>query len=91
MILRGLVVEGSSKSLKKVYTREVNSVHSRFSPSKMPKCSESDIVFSERDACGVRQPHDDPQVIMLRMEEFKIHWVLVDNGISTNNIYLPAF
>ena len=32
IILGGLVVGGSSKSLKKVYAREVNSVHSRFPP-----------------------------------------------------------
>lgn len=30
MIAGGLVVGGSSKSLRKVYVREVNSVHSRY-------------------------------------------------------------
>ena len=28
---------------------------------------------------------------MLRMEEFNIHWVLVDNGSLADIIYLPAF
>jgi len=28
---------------------------------------------------------------MLRMEEFNIHQVLIDNGSSANIIYLPAF
>ena len=36
---------------------------------KMPKNEELDIVFSERDSRGVRQPHDDPLVIMLKVEE----------------------
>ena len=65
--------------LKKAYAREVNNVHSWFPPSKTPRCSELDIVFSKKDARGVKQPHDDPLVIMLRMEEFNIHRVLVDN------------
>ena len=58
---------------------------------KIPKNDEPDIVFSKRDGCSIRQPHDDPLVIMLRIEEFNIHQVLIDNGSSTDIIYLPAF
>ena len=58
---------------------------------KVPKNDELDIVFSERDSRGIRQPHDNPLVIMLRVEEFRIHWVLIDNGSSADIIYLPAF
>ena len=90
-ILGGLVARGSSKSLKKAYAREVNSVHSQLPPSKTSRCSEPDITFSEKDTSGIRQPHDDPLVIMLRMEEFNIHWVLVDNGSLADIIYLPTF
>ena len=54
MILRGLVAGGSSKSPTKAYAREVNSVHSQFLPSKMSRNSKSDIVFSEKDVCGIR-------------------------------------
>ena len=39
----------------------------------MPKNDEPDIVFSERDDCSIRQPDDDPLVIMLRVEKFNIH------------------
>ena len=39
----------------------------------------------------LRQPHDDPLVIMLKMEEFNMHQVLIDNGGSANTIYLPTF
>ena len=91
MILGGLVSRGSSKSLKKAYAREVNNVHSRFSPSETPKYNELKIIFSERDARGIRQPHDDPLVVMLEMEEFNMHRVLVDNGSLVDIIYLPAF
>ena len=57
---------------------------------KMPRNDELDIVFLERDGRGIRQPHDDPLVIMLRVEEFNIHWVLIDNGSLADIIYLPA-
>ena len=40
---------------------------------KMPKNDELDIVFLERNGCGIRQPHDNPLVIMLKVEEFNIH------------------
>ena len=58
---------------------------------KMPKNDKPDIVFLERDSHGVRQPHDDSLVIMLRVEEFNIHWVLINNGSSVDIIYLPTF
>ena len=91
MISGALIARGSFKSLKKAYVREENSVHSWFPPSKMPRYSEPNIVFFEKDACGVRQPQDNPLVIMHKMEEFNMHRVLVDNGSSTDIIYLLAF
>ena len=91
MISRGLTAGRTLKSLKKTHEREINSVHSRLPPVKMPRNDGPDIVFSERDGRGIRQPHDDPLVIMLRMEEFNIHQVLIDNRSSADIIYLPAF
>ena len=69
----GLMIGGTLKSLKKSHEREINNVHSPLPPMKMPRNDEPDIVFSERDSCNIRQPHDDPLVIMLRVEEFNIH------------------
>ena len=79
------------KSLKKAHEREINSVHSRLPSMKMLRKDEPDIVFSGRDSHGITQPHDDPLVIMLKVEEFNIHQVLIDNRSSTNIIYLPVF
>ena len=79
------------KSLKKAQGREINSVHLRLPLMKMPKNDEPDIVFLERDSRNIKQPHDDPLVIMLRVEEFKIHQVLIDNRSLADIIYLPAF
>ena len=49
------------------------------------------MYFSEEDARGVKQPHDDPLVIMVMIEEFNTRIVLVDNESSADIIYLPAF
>lgn len=49
------------------------------------------MVFLEEDVQGVEQPHDDPLVIMLRIEGFNTKRILVDNGSSANIIYLFAF
>ena len=91
MITRGLGVGGSLKSLKKAYTREVNSIRSQYPSSKMLRSSEPDIVFLERDAWGIRQPYDNPLVIMLKIEGFNIHQILINNGSSIDIIYLPAY
>ena len=49
------------------------------------------MSFNEADARGVRQPNNDPLVIMLTTEGFNTKRVLVDNGSSTNIIYLLSF
>ena len=49
------------------------------------------MSFNEKDARGVKQPHNNPLVIMLTIEGFNTKRILVDNGSSANIIYLPAF
>ena len=49
------------------------------------------MCFSEEDARGVKQPHDDPLVIMVMIEGFNARRVLVDNGSLADIIYLSAF
>ena len=91
MISGGLTAGRTLKSLKKAQGKEINSIHSRLPPVKMPKNDKSNIDFSERDGHNIRQPHDDLLVIMLKVEELNIHWVLIDNRSSADIIYLPAF
>ena len=50
-----------------------------------------DMCFSEEDARGVKQPHDDPLVIMIMIKGFNTRRVLMDNGRSADIIYLLAF
>ena len=49
------------------------------------------MFFSEENAKGVKQPHEDPLVIMLVIERFDTSRILVDNGNSANIIYLSSF
>ena len=50
-----------------------------------------DFLFSKEDVRGVKQPHDDHLVIMLIIEGFITRRILVDNGSSTDIIYLSTF
>ncbi|XP_075633719.1 uncharacterized protein LOC142606220 [Castanea sativa] len=87
----GITADKTLKSLKRAQEREINNIHSRFPPMKMPRNDEPNIVFLERDSRGIRQPYDDPFVIMLRVEKFNIHRVLIDNESSADIVYLPTF
>ena len=49
------------------------------------------MYFSEEDARGVKQPHEDPLVIMIMIKGFNTRRVLVDNGSSADIIYISAF
>ena len=49
------------------------------------------MSFNEANAKGVKQPHNDPLVIMLNIEGFNTKRILVDNGSSADIIYLPMF
>ena len=60
----------------------------------MPKIArrESPIIgFLEEDARCLHHPHDDGLVISIRIEDYNMHRVLVDNGSSTDILYYPAF
>ena len=89
MIAGGLVTGGSFRSLKKACQRQVNSVH--MVPLFKQRWMDQDMSFNEADARGVKQPHNDPLVIMLNIEGFNTKRILVDNGSSADIIYLPAF
>ena len=64
----GASTSGSFKSFKKSYQRLVNSIH-RVPPLKQRR-TDRDMFFSEEYARGVKQPYDDPLVIMLMIEGF---------------------
>ncbi|XP_075636661.1 uncharacterized protein LOC142608888 [Castanea sativa] len=88
-ITGGPFTGGSFKSLRKACQRQVNSIH-MIPPFKQRRIDQ-DMSFNEEDARGVKQPHNDPLVIMLTIEEFNTKRILVDNGSSADIIYLTTF
>ena len=55
------------------------------------KRTDQDMSFNEAYAKGVKQPHNDPLVIMLTIKGFNTKRILVDNSSSVDIIYLSAF
>lgn len=90
-ITGGSIVGGSYKSLRKAVQRQVNSIHVNHPKVKHHRIGNDDIVFFEQDVKGIKQPHNDPLVIMLIIEGFNTRRVLVDNESSTNLMYMTAF
>ena len=47
--------------------------------------------FSEEDARRLHHPHDDALVVSIRIRDYNVHRMLVDNGNSADILYYPAF
>ena len=58
---------------------------------KMTRINNPVIEFSEEDARRLHHLHDDALVISIQVGDYNMHWVLVDNGSSTDILYYPAF
>ena len=53
---------------------------------------ESPIIgFSEKDVRRLHHPHDDALVVSIRIEDYNMHRVSVNNESSTDIMYYPAF
>ena len=57
----------------------------------MPRIDNPIIEFSEEDARRLHYPHDDALVVSIRVGDYNMHRVLVDNGSSADILYYPAF
>ena len=49
------------------------------------------IGFSEEDARRLHHPHDDALIASIRVGDYNVHRVLVNNGNSADILYNPAF
>ena len=49
------------------------------------------IGFSEEDARRLHHLHDDALIVSLRVGDYSMHLVLVDNGSSADILYYLAF
>ena len=79
---------GSSRLLRRAYARQVIEIHTEPVWTKHAKSDKPYVTFSGKDSWGVKQPHDDPLVIMLKIEKFNIRQVLIDNSSLVNIMYL---
>ena len=53
---------------------------------------ESPIIgFSEDDARCLHHPHNDALVVSIRVGDYNVHRMLVDNDSSADILYYPAF
>ena len=53
---------------------------------------ESPIIgFSEEDARRLHHPHDDAFVVSIRVGDYNVHRMLIDNGSSADILYYLAF
>ncbi|XP_059458240.1 uncharacterized protein LOC132187819 [Corylus avellana] len=92
-IAGGIAGGGQSNSARKAHARKTQAeeVFTVQRPSKVAKKDSVILSFSEEDARGVMQPHDDPLVVTITMANHMIHRVLVDNGSSADILYWPVF
>ena len=52
---------------------------------------ESPIIgFLEEDARRLHHSHDDALIVSVRVKDYNMHWMLVDNGHSVDILYYPA-
>ena len=91
MIVGGTTTSGSPKKARKTYLRIVQNVQLTSIVPKMARIDNPVIGFSEEDARRLHHPHDDMLIVSLRVGDYNMHRVLVDNGSSTDILYYPAF
>ena len=91
MIIRGTATTGSSKKARKIYLRMVQNVQLTGSVPKIARKESPIIGFSEEDTRRLHHPHDDALFISVRVGDYNVHRMLVDNSSSTDILYYPAF
>ena len=80
-----------SKKARKAYLRTVQNVQLTGIVPKMARIDNPIVGFSEEDARRLHHPHDDVIVISLKVGDYNMHRVLVDNSSSADILYYPAF
>ena len=91
MIVGGTATTGSSKKARKTYLKMVQNVQLTGSVPKIARGESPIIGFSEEDTRHLHHPHDDALVVNIRVGDYNVHWMLVDNGSSADILYYPAF
>ena len=91
MIVGETAVTRSSKKARKTYLRMVQNLQLTGSVPKITRRESPIIGFSEEDARRLHHPQDDALVVSIRIEDYNMHRVLVNNGSSADILYYLAF
>ena len=91
MIVRGTTFTRSSKKAQKTYLKMVQNVQLTGSVPKIARRKSPIIGFSEENARRLHHPHDDALVVSIRVGDYNMHRVLVDNGSLADILYYPTF
>ena len=91
IIIGGTAAAGSSKKAHKTYLRMIQNVQLMRTVQKIAWREGPIIGFSEEDARCLHHSHDDALIVSLRVGDYNMHRVLVDNGSSADILYYPAF
>lgn len=91
MIVEGTATTGSSKKARKTYLRTVQNVQLMSSVPKIARRESPIIGFSGEDVRRLHHPHDDALVVSIRVGDYNVHRMLVDNGSSADILYYLAF
>ena len=84
MIIGGTATTGSSKKARKTYLEMVQIVQLMGTMPKVVRIEGPVIGFLEEDARRLHHSHDDALVVSIRVGDYNIYQVLVDNGSSTD-------
>ena len=68
----------------------VQNVQLTGSVPKIAQRESSVIGFSEEDARRLHHLHDDGLIVSIRVGDYNVHRMLVDNGSSIDILYYPA-
>ncbi|XP_057425616.1 uncharacterized protein LOC130718980 [Lotus japonicus] len=79
---------GDTPSVRRRHVRAVTSVQENATPFSF---HHPDIVISSADFEGIKTHKDDPVVVMVRINNFNVRRVLLDQGSSVDIIYGDAF
>ena len=90
-IIGGPAFGGTSRASRKAYARQVHNIMVVQRPQKNAHLDDQVISFSEEDARGTHQSHDDALIVTINIVGFTTRRVLIDNGSSTDILYLLAY
>ena len=90
MIVGGTAVTGSSKKARKTYLRMVQNMQLTGAVPRIAQRESPTVGFSEEDARRLHHPHDNAMVVSIRIEDYNMHKVLIDNRSSADILYYPA-